>query len=45
MNNVRSIPLALQFPLSEGFKPQIVEEGLISLFKIFSFSTFCHTTF
>jgi hypothetical protein len=30
MNNVRSVPLALQFPLSEGFKPRIVEEDLIS---------------
>jgi hypothetical protein len=30
MNNVRSVPLALLFPLSEGFKPRIVEEDLIS---------------
>jgi hypothetical protein len=32
MNNVRSVPLALQFTLSEGFKPRIVEEDLISFF-------------
>jgi hypothetical protein len=25
MNNVRSIPLALQFPLSGSFKPRIIE--------------------
>jgi hypothetical protein len=30
MNNVRSVPLALLFPLFEGFKPRIVEEDLIS---------------
>jgi hypothetical protein len=30
MHNIRSVPLALQFPLSEGFKPRIVEEDLIS---------------
>jgi hypothetical protein len=35
MNNVRSIPLALQFPLSEGFESRIVEEDLISFFKFF----------
>jgi hypothetical protein len=39
MNNVRSVPLALQFPLSEGFKPQIVEEDLIS-FKFFLLQPF-----
>jgi hypothetical protein len=44
MNNVRSVLLALQYPLSEGFKPRIVEEDLISFFKLL-FSTFCHTTF
>jgi hypothetical protein len=33
MNNVRSIPLALQFPLSADFKPRIVEEDLISFFE------------
>jgi hypothetical protein len=32
MHNIRSVPLALQFPLSEGFKPRIVEEDLISFF-------------
>jgi hypothetical protein len=45
MHNIRSVPLALQFPLSEGFKPQIVEEDLMSFFKLFLFSTFYHTTF
>jgi hypothetical protein len=30
MHNIRSVLLALQFPLFEGFKPQIVEEDLIS---------------
>jgi hypothetical protein len=35
MNNVRSVPLASQFPLSEGFKPRIIEEDLISFFKLF----------
>jgi hypothetical protein len=44
MNNIRSIPLALQFPLSKGFKPRIVEEDLISFNKLL-FSTFYHTTF
>jgi hypothetical protein len=38
MNNLRSVPLALQFPLSEGFKPRIVEEDLISFFKLFLFN-------
>jgi hypothetical protein len=28
MHNIRSVPLALQFPLSEGFKSRIVEEDL-----------------
>jgi hypothetical protein len=42
MNYVRSVPLALQFPFSEGFKPQIVEEDLIFFFE-FLFSIFCHT--
>jgi hypothetical protein len=35
MRNIRSVPLALQLPLSEGFKPRIVEEDLISFFKLF----------
>jgi hypothetical protein len=35
MHNIRSVPFALQFPLSEGFKPRIVEEDLISFFKFF----------
>jgi hypothetical protein len=38
MHNIRSVPLALQFPLSEGFKPRIVEEDLISFFKLFFFN-------
>jgi hypothetical protein len=33
VNNVRFVPFALQFPLSEGFKPRIVEEDLISFFE------------
>jgi hypothetical protein len=40
MNNVRSVPLALQFPLSEGFKPGIVEEDLISLFEFLFLQSF-----
>jgi hypothetical protein len=44
MHNIRSVPLALQFLLSEGFKPRIVEEDLISFFKLFSL-TFYHTIF
>jgi hypothetical protein len=35
MHNIRSVPFALQFPLSEGFKPRILEEDLISFFKLF----------
>jgi hypothetical protein len=30
----------LQFPLSEGFKPQFVEEDLISFFEFFSLQFF-----
>jgi hypothetical protein len=30
----------LQFPLSEGFKPRIVEEDLISFFKLFLLQPF-----
>jgi hypothetical protein len=37
MHNIRSVQLVLQFPLSEGLKPRIVEEDLISLFKLFIF--------
>jgi hypothetical protein len=40
MNNVRSITLALQFPLSKGFKPRIVVEDLISIFKLFLLQLF-----
>jgi hypothetical protein len=40
MNNVRSVSLAVQFPLSEGSKPRIVEEDLISLFKFFLLQPF-----
>jgi hypothetical protein len=40
MHNIRFAPLALQFPLSEGFKPRIVEEDLISFFKLFLFQSF-----
>jgi hypothetical protein len=39
MHNIRSVPLALQFPLSKGFKPRIVEEDLIS-FKLLLFQSF-----
>jgi hypothetical protein len=35
MHNIRSVPLAFQFSLSEGFKPRIVEEDFISFFKLF----------
>jgi hypothetical protein len=31
MKNVRSVPLALQFPLSKGFKPRIIEDDLYLL--------------
>jgi hypothetical protein len=40
MHSIRSVPLALQFPLSEGFKPRIVEEDLISFLKLFLFQPF-----
>jgi hypothetical protein len=30
----------LQFPLSESFKPRLVEEDLISFFKLFLFQPF-----
>jgi hypothetical protein len=30
----------LQFPLSEGFKPRIVEEDLISFFEFFFLQSF-----
>jgi hypothetical protein len=40
MNNIKSVPLALQFPLFEGFEPRIVEEDLISFFKLFLLQPF-----
>jgi hypothetical protein len=40
MNNVRSVPLALQIPLSEGFKPRIVEEDLISFLEFLFLKSF-----
>jgi hypothetical protein len=43
MNNVRSVPLVLQFPLSDSFKPRIVEEDLISFFEFLFFNLLsCH---
>jgi hypothetical protein len=42
IHNIRSVP---QFPFSEGFKPRIVEEDLISFFKLFLSLTFYHTIF
>jgi hypothetical protein len=40
MNNIRCIPLALQFPLSESFKSLIIEEDLISLLKLVLLKSF-----
>jgi hypothetical protein len=34
MNNVRSIPLALKFPISESFESRIIEEDFISFLKL-----------
>jgi hypothetical protein len=45
MNNVRSVPLALQFSLSEGFKPRIVVEDLISFFEFFFFNLLSYHLF
>jgi hypothetical protein len=39
MHNIRSVPLSLQFPFFEGFKPRIVEEDLISFFGLFLFQS------
>jgi hypothetical protein len=45
MNNVMSVPFALQFPLSEGLKHRIVEEGLISFFELFFLQPFVISSF
>jgi hypothetical protein len=40
MNNASSVPLALQFPLFEGFKPRNVEDDLISFFEFLLLQSF-----
>jgi hypothetical protein len=45
MNNIRFAPLALQFPISEGFKPRIVEEDLIFFFNLLSYHLLIHSLY